>query len=280
MQSFRNALQKKLREETSTAGATVSRFLFGAPMAALYLGLLYTLEAEPQLPTLSNTFLLYIAIAACSQIFATAFMVMLFSEKNYAIGVGLGKSEALIAAVLGALFFSAPLNNKAWLGVIIGCIAVWLMSKPNADDKFSFKVFTLGLASGLCFALCTLYVRESCLLLDLPFMHSAAWVLLWVISLQTVILVIWLLVKEPQTLRQLFKKSRQVFMVSLCGFIASVGWFTAMSLEKVALVKTLGQIEVLFTLLISYFWFKEKLKLNDLWGLCLIIVSAILVVSA
>ncbi len=69
-------------------------------------------------------------------------------------------------------------------------------------------------------------------------------------------------------------------LTSFFSCVGSLGWFTAMSLESVPLVKTLGQVEVLFTLLISVFWFKEKLKRTDLLGLALVVVAAVLVMWA
>ena len=53
-----------------------------------------------------------------------------------------------------------------------------------------------------------------------------------------------------------------------------------MSLQAVAYVKTLGQVEVLFTLLISVLILKEKLKRQDLLGLTLIVAAAVLVMWA
>ena len=53
-----------------------------------------------------------------------------------------------------------------------------------------------------------------------------------------------------------------------------------MSLESGALVKTLGQVEVLFMLLISAFIFKEKLKQTDHLGLALIVIAAVIVMWA
>ena len=50
-----------------------------------------------------------------------------------------------------------------------------------------------------------------------------------------------------------------------------------MSLQAVPYVKTLGQVEVFFTLVIAAFWLKEKVKINDVAGLVLIAVAAILV---
>jgi len=53
-----------------------------------------------------------------------------------------------------------------------------------------------------------------------------------------------------------------------------------MSLESVAIVKTLGQVEVLFTLMISAWFFKEKLQRTDHLGLLLVVVGAVLVIWA
>ncbi|SIS94643.1 DMT family transporter [Neptunomonas antarctica] len=279
MQSWRNAFQNKLSKEVSTAGVTLARFLYASPLAAMYLWGLY--QVEPiALPTVTSKYIITIALASVSQIIATALMVMLFRLRNYAIGVGLAKSEAVIAATLGAFFFSAPLSGLAWTGVIIGAIAVWLMSNTGSITSLSPKTITLGLGSGLAFALTTLWVREASLMLNLPFPYSAAWVLLSVISTQTILLLAWLLIKEPSTLKALWQRPKLTMAISLCSCLGSLGWFTAMSLETVAMVKTLGQIEVLFTLFISARWFKEKLSRRDLSGLALIMLGAACVMLA
>lgn len=293
MQSWRNALQKQLRQHASTLGVTLARFIMALPLAGLYLYGLYGYYLQTPLPVVTPSFVVYIVIAGISQIMATALMVMLFKSRNYAIGVGLAKSEAVIAATLGALFFHAPLPPLAWLGVLVGAIAVWLMSltrQPSQQKSgLSFTTIATGLGSGLCFALCTLYIREATLLLrmtenssqhQMGFLISAAWVLFLVIMLQTVLLTLWLAWREPATLKTLLHHKKLTTSVSLFSFLGSIGWFTAMSLQTVAMVKTLGQIEVVFTLAISAFWFKEQLQASDYWGLILIVIGALLVVLA
>ena len=279
MQSWRNAFQKRLSTDVDTLGVTLARFILAVPMAALYAFVLFSYEGSA-VPQMNAEFYLAIVLAAISQIFATALMVKLFRLRNYAMGVGLAKSEAVIAAVLGALLFAAPLSVMAWCGVIIGGIAVWLMSVPKGMRNISWPTLLIGLASGLCFAFTTLWVREASLMTQLPFLQSAAYVLFWVLLVQTLILLLWLLVRSPQTLRALCLKPKLVFIISFCSFVGSIGWFTAMSLETVALVKTLGQIEIFFTLLISAKWFKERLQRSDKWGLGLILVGAVLVILA
>jgi uncharacterized membrane protein len=103
---------------------------------------------------------------------------------------------------------------------------------------------------------------------------------LFVISLQTIILLVYLTLRDRASLIALWQRPRLTVLTSVTSCIGSLGWFTAMSLEIVPLVKTLGQVEVLFTLLISAFFFKETLKKQDYLGLALIVVAALLVMWA
>jgi drug/metabolite transporter (DMT)-like permease len=177
------------------------------------------------------------------------------------------------------MFFSEALTPSAWLGVALGGGAVFLLSGASLR-QLSWPVMLLGVSSGLAFALTSLWVRQASLVLGVPFPHGAAWVLLLVILLQTVLLLLWLSVKDRLTLQALWQRPTLTLLVSVTSCVGSVGWFTAMSLESVALVKTLGQVEVLFMLLISTFVLKEKLVRNDHVGLALIVVAAMCVMWA
>lgn len=284
MQAWRNAFQKQLSSSVDAYGVTLARFIFASPLAALYLGLLYHFQPIQQAVPVSSfgtIFWLYIVIVAISQIAATVLMVKLFQQKNYAIGVGLAKSEAILAAIIGVTVLGVQLSPLGWLGVLIGAVAVFLLSGARSMATLSWPTLWTGLGSGLCFAIASLMVRQASLQLnDLPFLHRAAWVLLSVISLQTVLLVVWLGLKRPHTLKAMWQRKGLTLQVSVASFLGSLGWFSAMSLQSVPLVKTLGQIEVLFTLLISVYFFKEKMLKTDHAGLWLVMLGAILVIWA
>ena len=286
MQAWRNAFQKQLSQELGATSVTLARFVLAGPLAALYLSGLYYWRPEEPLPHFAHSatlylFAAYIIGAAVSQIVATALMVRLFQLRNYAVGVGLAKSEAIWAAILGVAFFGTLLSPLGWVGVLIGGLAVGLLSgMRRVQGVISPKTLIVGVASGLTFALTSLWVREASLLLELSFPFSAAWVLLLVISLQTLLLVAWLGLRDPPSLMGLVKRPKLTALISICSCLGSIGWFSAMSLESVALVKTLGQVEVLFTLLISRYYFKAKLAGQDHWGLALIVFAAICVMWA
>jgi drug/metabolite transporter (DMT)-like permease len=277
LQAWRNAFQSKLGETVKVAGVTLARFIWAGPIAAVYLSVLYYVEPT-YIPSFNSTYFYYVLGASGMQIIATALMVNLFKMNNFAVGAGLAKSEALVAAVLGVIFFGTTLSLLGWLGVIIGGVAVFLMSAAKGFKGLSLTTIVMGLACGSAFALTSLWVREASLQLNLGFPYSAAWVLLMVISIQTVILLVYLLLTDRATLTALWRRPKLTILISVSSCLGSIGWFSAMSLQNVPYVKTLGQVEIFFTLLISTYWLKQKVQIKDAFGLALIAVAAVLVI--
>ncbi len=281
MQAWRNAFQKQLSSTVDVWGVTLARFIFALPFAVIYLFSLYYFKPVESTIHFTPKLWVFIVIAGSSQILATALMVQLFKQKNYAIGVGLAKSEAILAAMIGVAFLSDHLSFLAWAGVALGGYAVFLLSKGQQMAGFSAKTLAIGIGSGLSFAITSLLVREASLeLTTLPTLHRAAWVLLLVISFQCISMLLYLSLFSRRTLIAMWQRLGLTFKVSVCSFMASLGWFSAMSMMSVPVVKTLGQIEILFSMLISAYFFKDKLAKAEHWGLVLVVIAAILVIWA
>ena len=281
MQAWRNAFQKQLSTTVDVYGVTLARFIFALPLALLYISCLYHFQPVTDSVHFNLRFAIYVLIAALSQIAATALMVQLFKQRNYAIGVGLAKSEAVLAAIIAVVFLSDHLSLLGWFGVAVGGFAVFLMSKGRDFSDFSVQTLCIGIGSGLCFAITSLLVREASLELDnLPFIHRAAWVLLMVIGTQCFLLLMYLGIFRRATLWAMWQRIGLTFRVSLCSFLASLGWFSAMSMQSVPIVKTLGQVEIIFSMLISAYFFKEKLARAEHLGIVLVVIAAFLVIWA
>lgn len=281
MQAWRNAFQKQLSTTVDVYGVTLARFIFALPLALIYISCLYHFQPVTDSVHFNLRFAIYVLIAALSQIAATALMVQLFKQKNYAIGVGLAKSEAVLAAIIAVVFLSDHLSLLGWFGVAVGGLAVFLMSKGRDFSDFSVQTLCIGIGSGLCFAITSLLVREASLELDnLPFIHRAAWVLLMVIGTQCFLLLMYLGIFRRATLWAMWQRIGLTFRVSLCSFLASLGWFSAMSMQSVPIVKTLGQVEIIFSMLISAYFFKEKLARAEHLGIVLVVIAAFLVIWA
>jgi len=279
MQTVRNALQSKLSGSVNTSGVTLSRFILAPPIALVYLLMLYSSSAS-QLPQFTGPFITVILCASLLQIAATSLMVILFKQKNFAIGAGLAKSEALVAGVVGMLFFGSYLTPLGWAGIVIGAIAVFVLSSGNRLHGISVKTMVIGLACGTCFALTSLLVREASHMLNVQHTVAAAWVLLWVLCVQTISLSGYIALTKPFVFRQLTNAKKQVLAISTVSCLGSICWFTAMALQHVALVKTLGQLEVLLTLILSHYWLKNAVTKREIAGLLLIGLAAIFVMWA
>ncbi|WP_133468003.1 EamA family transporter [Paraglaciecola marina] len=279
MQTFRNALQSQLSASVSTSGVTLARFLFAPPIALVYLLILYSVSDQIT-PTFNQAFILIVLAASLLQIAATSFMVILFKQKNFAVGAGLAKSEALVAGVLGTLFFGSQLSLFGWLGILVGGAAVFVLSGGGKKGGLSLKTIGIGLACGTCFALTSLFVREASHMLNVPFPHSAAWVLLWVLCIQTLLMSSYIAINDRSIFIALKNNSGKTLATSATSCLGSICWFSAMALHHVAYVKTLGQIEVLFTMLIAIFWLKNKVARHEVIGLLLIAAAAVLVMWA
>jgi drug/metabolite transporter (DMT)-like permease len=279
MQTVRNALQSKLSGAVSTSGVTLSRFILAPPIALVYLLILYSGSAS-QVPEFSSSFIAVVLCASLLQIAATSLMVILFKQKNFAIGAGLAKSEALVAGVVGMLFFGSYLTPLGWAGIVIGGIAVFVLSSGNRLHGISVKTMVIGLACGTCFALTSLLVREASHMLNVQHTVAAAWVLLWVLCVQAITLSGYIALTKPYVFRQLTNAKKQVLAISTVSCLGSICWFTAMALQHVALVKTLGQLEVLLTLVLSHYWLKNAVTKREIAGLLLIGLAAIFVMWA
>ncbi|MGB0819025.1 MAG: EamA family transporter, partial [Candidatus Puniceispirillaceae bacterium] len=70
---------------------------------------------------------------------------------------------------------------------------------------------------------------------------------------------------------------RSAWPVGLFGAITTACWFTAFSLESVASVRAVGQVELLITLGVSILFFKEKTSRIELVAIALLALSIILV---
>ncbi|WP_257280526.1 MULTISPECIES: DMT family transporter [unclassified Endozoicomonas] len=277
-QAFRSAGQKTLSERVSVWGTTFARYAFALPLVWVYLYLQLHWR-DTLLPEISSTFLLYSLGAGLVQIAATTFIIKLFQLRNFAIGVIYSKSETVLVAVLGAIVYSQVLSWAGWVSVLLGMIGLIFLN-PLGPEKGWRSLFSVsaafGLAAGFCLALTTLWVRQASLALGIDPLVASAYTLTATISMQTVILGGFIWIKEPKTLGKLIQQWKLSGAVGFLSLLGSIGWFTALSLQNPALVKTLGQVEFFFALIISTRLFREKHSLREYCGMALIISSVIL----
>lgn len=281
MQAVRTAGQKQLSGKLNAMATTAVRYVYALPFAWVYLAWMLSFK-EINAPKLNNEFLVYALIACVTQIIGTVFLVAAFRYKNFAVATSLAKTEAIQVAVVGALLFAAPLSLMGWFSVIVGVVGVFLVSKV----KFNFRHalagsdamagLSFGLGAGLGLAITTLLIRESSLALDTDLMVSAAVTLVFMITVQTFISLIYVYFQDKSQLGLMLKHWRLCLFVGVTSVLGSIGWFTGASFQTAAYVKALGQVEFFITLALTYRLFKEKITAIEYFGMFLIIFSVVI----
>ncbi len=279
MQSVRTAGQKQIIERISIQAATLVRFLFGIKFAAIYFVGVCWLYKPIQFEV-NTKFFLFGALASVAQVLATICLINVLNMKNFAVGTSLAKAEAILTAILGTLFFASTLSVLGYVSVFIGSAGLVVASqyKITDGDKTNFQSLSYGLCAGLGFALASLWIRGASLSLDAGPIPGAAAVLLYMVVLQSLICLFWVLVKEPEQIHLIKKNVKGCLFIGFTGVAGSVGWFTAVSLQNAALVRTLGQIEFIISLLITYLYFNERVSRQEYLGILLIALSVFMVI--
>lgn len=286
LQNLRSVLQKHLKGRMGTTGATFVRFGYGVPFALAYLAILHVGFARP-LPVPGLAFSLWAVVGAVAQILATFLLVHLFSFRNFAVGTAYSRTEPAQAALIALIFLGERITFPVVLAICISVAGVMVISVARMQltaRTLLTSVLTptalTGLASGLGFGLSGIAYRQASLALQptLPAPDSvmqASYTLVVVILIQTLSMLAWMLWKDREELVRVGRAWRVAALVGFVGATASFGWFTAMTLQQVAVVKALAQVEMLFTFASSVFVFRERINFLEIAG-CLLIVFGIL----
>ena len=283
LQNIRSTLQKHLRARMGTTGATFVRFCFGLPFAAVYVALLARIGGYP-VPGPNPTFFGWMATGALAQIAATFLLIHLFSFRNFAVGTAYSRTEPAQAALFGLLFLGEAASGAALFAIAVSVFGVMVISVARtafSPAALVTSVWTrnagIGLASGTLFGIAAVAYRAASLELGDPnFMMQAAVTLLWAISLQTLVMLAWIVWRERHELANIAAAWRVAAIVGFVGATASFGWFMAMTLQQAAVVKAVAQIEMLFAFASSVLFFREHINRLELAG-CALIVAGILV---
>ncbi len=283
-QSWRTAMQQRLRGQLSVNAAGFVRYVYALPVGLLFVAVGYGLMAEP-LPVPNARFLGACAGAGLLQIIGTILLIMAFGYRNFAVGTAYAKTEAVQGAIVAWIVLGEALSPLACLGIAIGVGGVLVLSlggrglKPGELLAATFQPAALcGLGAGLVFAFTAIFIKEANRALpgDIVIL-KAVFGLLVTNLMQTMMQGSYLLLRERDQLKLAFttwRSSAWVGALSACG---SACWFSAFALAPVALVRALGQVEMVFTLLFSRFYLKERLRAADVQGLALVVAGVVLV---
>jgi len=188
-------------------------------------------------------------------------------------------------ALLAFLLLGERISWLSTIGILVGVSGVlWLSLAGRTSGWRELARATVqpaalcGLAAGFFFALTSVLIKAANQALpgDDPILRALVTLVVANI-LQTIMQGGWMLWREPEQARAVlttWRTSAPVGALSACG---SACWFTAFALAPVALVRAVGQVEILFTLLFSRFYLQERPSRTEIAGALTVVAGVVLV---
>ena len=233
----------------------------------------------------------YILINALFQILGNIFLIKTIQTKNFSVGVAFSKTEIIQALILGFLLYNFRFNFIEISAIFLAFIGIILLAKINFKN---FKDFTkslkniatlYGVLCGFCFGITSYNIQfASNYLISDGFnsIRASTVVLLYTIFFQNIFFIIF---KSFQ--KRLFSDVKKLFLIenyhkflltSLSSFIGSICWYGAYAIGNVIHVKTVGQLEIIASMLVSKFYLKEKNTIKENLGIIFIIIAILLII--
>lgn len=280
-QTARFMLQKQLSMGAlSTAGATFARFIYSSPLVLLLVAVYLALRGVP-MPALSGLFWVYALAGGLGQILATICVVALFRERNFAVGITFKNTEVVLTAFAGLVVLGEGVTPAGLAAILLGLVGVLVLSGTpgltgNLWRRIASRAAGLGLLAGALFAVSSVAYRGASLELasDDPFLRAMV-TLAAVTASQTIAMTVWLRWREPGQIEAVIRVWRRAVWIGLTSMAGSLCWFTAFTLQNVAYVKAVGQVELIFSLAASILFFNERFTRREAVGIALISVSVL-----
>ena len=283
-QTLRSAGQKQMKSVMGDYGASYIRFSYALPFACVWLYAVLS-ATDQAMPQTTSDFWLWVSIGGMTQVIFTVLLITLFNHRNFAAGTAFSKTEILQAAIFEAIIIGEFVSFQIGLAIAIGVFAILMLSFHKAKIGIggigsavtSYQTL-LGLAAGAFLGLSTVSFRAATDALATgdglvrASMSAATSTLL-----QTIVMGAALVFVARSELEASFRHWRKAWPVGLFGAITTACWFTAFSMQNVASVRAIGQVELLITLGVSALFFKEKISRIEIIAVALLGSSILLV---
>ena len=284
-QTLRFMLQKTLANGVLTAsGTTYARFVYSAPLVALGVWAYASITNQP-IPGTNGSFWAFALAGGLSQIIATIAVVYLFSQRNFAVGITLKKTETLQTALIGFVVLGELVSIGGLAAIGLGFLGVMFLSDTGAQGmralrRIPDRTAWIGLASGAAFGVSGVCYRGASLSLEQgDTAIRAAMTLACVTAAQTIAMTLWFLLRDKPQISRVLKSWRVSGLVGITSMIGSFLWFSAFTLQQAAYVNAVGQIELVFSILASTIFFGETIKRQEWIGMSFLGLS-IFVIAA
>ena len=287
-QTARSAFQKNMITRLGDYGAAYIRFCYALPFTSL-IWLIWINIPGNSIPTLSFYSIILCFLGSIFQILFTYVLMKVFSHKSFAAGIAFSKTEVILIAFLEVIILNVFFSFPVMIGIMLGVLSVLFLSyarkaktiletiKLLLSSVSSLGTF-IGLLSGLLLAASVVTFRMSIISIDGPLLDRSLFISFIAIIFQTILVGLYLFLFKKDQLLAVIKFWRPSLPAGLCGTGATFGWFVAFGLTTAAEVRAVGQIELIFSILISIIFFREKIRKTELFGIILLGISILIII--
>ena len=279
-QTLRSVFQKNIIEDVGVLASAYSRFIFALPFVALLAVFFLDVEELLILKNLSVKTWFFLVTASICQILFTIILIKLFTLRSFAIGVAFSKTEVIQTTLLEIVIIGFILTSHVLLAIIIGFIGMLFMSKQKlignvGHSRLFLQQVILGVSCGIFLGLSSVLYKVALDSVAIDLIYKKVIVLSFLaLAIQSVLFGAFIVITdEKKNLEKLFNSWKKGLPVGFFGCSATFCWFYAFSLVDATLVRAVGQLEIVFSVLMSYIFYKERITGFELIGMSLITIS-------
>lgn len=289
-QALRYASLKELNKHLSAFVTGYARVLFALPVMVVYPAVMLWVKDVP-LPAMSMKFLLLTALGSLGQFLGTVLMVRVFQLGNFAVGTMLAKTDAVMTALIGTLLFTEIISGAGWIAILVTVAGVLTVSAarinvspasaPRASSLSEMLLAPstqLGLLIALVNAVSFLLLKDAVATLQSPGGPAVdAAVAGAVLTLMSCVMIgVWLVITDRDGLMRIRRHLRLCWFAGIASALGTLLWFLATALTNASYVAAVAQIQIVFALAISRFWFRETILWLELVGIAVILAGVLL----
>jgi len=267
---------KKILKGVSPSVLTWCTLVLATPIIAVF-------AIKEGIPNLNA---LFIAGVVGSVIFYTASEIIQFRAMKIADLsaiyplVSLGPIFTLIVA------FLPPLNEKpgfiAIIGVLITLLGVYVLNVNNAKEGLLKPIKLLFENKASALMILSVVINSVVIAFDkLAINNTIPKNITFVLLVENILVIVGLLpilyLRNKYFTRQIFDNKKLFIILGLLNAVSTILAFSAVGSGSVGLVSTILKTQLLFVLLFSFIFFKDKPRLETIIGSIIMILGVVLI---
>ncbi|CAI8413284.1 MAG: Uncharacterised protein [Rhodospirillaceae bacterium] len=239
---------------------------------------------------LPTDFWLWTLGAALLQIAATLQQTLLLSQRTFAIGVVYVKTEVVIVALVGSTpFFAQYLSGLQWAAVLVSVIGVVVLTRARLPGEigsvWDLRSAWLGLSGGALLAGTSLTLREAGLILVAegvvvaqPVSPAVAGMttLVALLVIQCIVVIGVMALRDASEFARVMRRLPPMAFTGFLSALGSAGWFIGYVMAAPALVKSVGQVEFIAAIVLTFVFFRERPSRTEWVGMGIILISILM----